>query len=188
MFSVRSPFFRTASALALMILLSACGDPPSGPPPMGGGTPQVNVMTLQPQRLPLTAELSGRVAAAVSAEVRPQVTGLIAGMIVVFAPLSVGAFIHVIYGADHPHAGVIAVAYLSLTGVATCIGLLNMWCQRGNLIYAELIANAARFAAVGAVCYFVDDPLRMIVSSAAIYPIIELALFVFLAFHGSRRK
>ena len=57
-----------------------------------------------------------------------------------------------------------------------------------NLIYAELIANAARFAAVGAVCYFVDDPLRMIVSSAAIYPIIELALFVFLAFHGSRRK
>ena len=77
MFSVRSPFFRTASALALMILLSACGDPPSGPPPMGGGTPQVNVMTLQPQRLPLTAELSGRVAAAVSAEVRPQVTGLI---------------------------------------------------------------------------------------------------------------
>jgi membrane fusion protein, multidrug efflux system len=57
--------------------LTACGEPP-GPPEMGGkGTPQVSVFTLQPQRLPLTTELPGRVSPAAIAEIRPQVTGLI---------------------------------------------------------------------------------------------------------------
>ncbi|MBK1688790.1 efflux RND transporter periplasmic adaptor subunit [Rubrivivax gelatinosus] len=64
------------AALGSAVLLSACGDPPSGAPPQAG-TPQVTVMTLQPQRLALSSELPGRVAAVVSAEVRPQVGGLI---------------------------------------------------------------------------------------------------------------
>lgn len=64
-------------ALGSAVLLAACGDPPSGPPPGAAGTPQVTVMTLQPQRLALSSELPGRVAAVVSAEVRPQVGGLI---------------------------------------------------------------------------------------------------------------
>ncbi|URI07612.1 efflux RND transporter periplasmic adaptor subunit [Aquincola tertiaricarbonis] len=67
----------TLLALTAAALLSACGEPPGGPPPQATGTPQVSVMTLQPQRLALTTELPGRVAAAVSAEVRPQVSGVI---------------------------------------------------------------------------------------------------------------
>lgn len=64
-------------SIAAAALLTACGEPPGGPPPMGTGTPQVAVLTLQPQRLALTTELPGRVAAAVSAEVRPQVSGVV---------------------------------------------------------------------------------------------------------------
>lgn len=64
-------------ALASAALLTACGGPPGGAPPAAPGTPEVAVVTLQPQRLALTTELPGRVAAAVSAEVRPQVTGVL---------------------------------------------------------------------------------------------------------------
>lgn len=42
-----------------------------------GGTPEVGVITIQTQRVELTTELSGRVAASLTAEVRPQVGGII---------------------------------------------------------------------------------------------------------------
>jgi membrane fusion protein (multidrug efflux system) len=60
-----------------LILLASCGrkNAPGGPPP--GGTPEVSVVTLQPQRVVLTTELSGRVSASLTAEVRPQVGGII---------------------------------------------------------------------------------------------------------------
>ncbi len=61
------------SALAL----AACGEAPKPPAMGGGGVPQVSVITVQPQRLPLTTELPGRVAPALIAEVRPQITGLV---------------------------------------------------------------------------------------------------------------
>ncbi len=59
------------------ILLTSCGKPkpPAGPPT--AGTPEVAVITLQPQSVTLTTELSGRVAASLTAEVRPQVGGII---------------------------------------------------------------------------------------------------------------
>ncbi|MFT4268454.1 MAG: efflux RND transporter periplasmic adaptor subunit [Xenophilus sp.] len=61
----------TACALAL---LGACKDHvPSAPPP----PPEVVVRTVQPQTVPLRAELSGRTAAFMVAEVRPQVGGII---------------------------------------------------------------------------------------------------------------
>ena len=63
----------TVSALAL----AACGEAPKPPATGGGGVPQVSVITVQPQRLPLTTELPGRVAPALIAEVRPQITGLV---------------------------------------------------------------------------------------------------------------
>jgi membrane fusion protein, multidrug efflux system len=71
----------TSSAFVLSVCvacaLTACGEPP-GPPQMGGtGTPQVAVLTLRAQTLPLTTELPGRVSPAAIAEIRPQVTGLI---------------------------------------------------------------------------------------------------------------
>ncbi len=60
-----------------VLLLSSCGKPsgPMGPPP--GGPPEVSVWTVQTQRVELTMELSGRVAASLTAEVRPQVGGII---------------------------------------------------------------------------------------------------------------
>ena len=61
------------SALAL----AACGEAPQPPATGGGGVPQVRVITVQAQRLPLTTELPGRVAPALIAEVRPQITGLV---------------------------------------------------------------------------------------------------------------
>lgn len=69
-----------ALAGALTAVLAGCGEPPA--PPSGAGRapgvrPQVSVVTVQPQRLAMTTELPGRVAAAVSAEVRPQVTGIV---------------------------------------------------------------------------------------------------------------
>lgn len=64
-------------SVAAASLLAACGEAPGGPPPAATGSPQVAVLTLQPQRLALTTELPGRVAAAVSAEVRPQVSGVV---------------------------------------------------------------------------------------------------------------
>jgi membrane fusion protein, multidrug efflux system len=68
---------RSAFLVSALTLLAACGDPP-GPPAMGPkGTPQVNVMTVQPQVLPLVTELAGRVSPVQIAEVRPQITGLI---------------------------------------------------------------------------------------------------------------
>ena len=72
------PFLPTALLAAVAALaLAACGEPPH-PPNMGGnGTPQVAVTTVKPQRLALTTELPGRVTAALVAEVRPQVGGLV---------------------------------------------------------------------------------------------------------------
>ncbi len=55
--------------------LAGCGKeaPKGGPPP----APEVAVITIQPQRVALTIELSGRTAPCQVAEVRPQVTGII---------------------------------------------------------------------------------------------------------------
>jgi membrane fusion protein (multidrug efflux system) len=59
-------------------LLAGCGKKPA---PAGAammmGTPEVSVITIQPQRVELSTELPGRVAASLTAEVRPQVGGII---------------------------------------------------------------------------------------------------------------
>ena len=58
-------------------LLTACGKPPMGGPPAALETPQVGVLTVQPQRVVITTELAGRTAPVLVADVRPQVTGLV---------------------------------------------------------------------------------------------------------------
>lgn len=73
---------RFLSATGLLVaggLLSSCGkkQAPAGAAMMMAGTPEVSVITIQPQRVELTTELSGRVAASLTAEVRPQVNGII---------------------------------------------------------------------------------------------------------------
>lgn len=57
------------------LLLGGCGKK-QAPKPQGG-PPEVGVMTVQPQAVALTTELSGRTAPHLIAEVRPQVGGII---------------------------------------------------------------------------------------------------------------
>ena len=66
-----------ARVLLAVALLTGCDKKgaPAGPPQ--GATPEVSVVTMQTQRVVLTTELSGRVSASRTAEVRPQVGGII---------------------------------------------------------------------------------------------------------------
>jgi len=75
--SIHSLTSDTAMLALVSALLTACGDPPQGPPPAASGPPQVGVVVVQPQRLALNTELPGRTVPYQIAEVRPQVTGLI---------------------------------------------------------------------------------------------------------------
>lgn len=62
------------SAITLSaLLLSGCSGQQQGPPP----APEVSYVTVQPQRLELTTELTGRVSANQMSEIRPQVSGII---------------------------------------------------------------------------------------------------------------
>src|SRR5450830_1404073 len=66
-----------ATVTALAALLAACGKPAGMGPPPAQGTPVVSVITLQSQSVALTSELPGRINAVLSADVRPQITGLV---------------------------------------------------------------------------------------------------------------
>ncbi|MBU1171594.1 MAG: efflux RND transporter periplasmic adaptor subunit [Proteobacteria bacterium] len=65
--------------ISVVLTLSACDKPKNeGPAPHGGGQPaEVSVIEIQPERVAITNELSGRVSAFLVAEVRPQVGGII---------------------------------------------------------------------------------------------------------------
>ncbi|MGJ7615526.1 MULTISPECIES: efflux RND transporter periplasmic adaptor subunit [unclassified Variovorax] len=75
-----SRFTRTglACALALGLLggIAGCSGSSSAPPPAPAAA-QVSVVTLQPENQPVTTELSGRTRARLSAEIRPQVGGIV---------------------------------------------------------------------------------------------------------------
>ena len=62
--------------LTLSLTLAGCGKKNAGGPPPSG-PPEVGVITVQPQPVTLTTELSGRTAPWQVAEVRPQVNGII---------------------------------------------------------------------------------------------------------------
>lgn len=61
------------TAVVLIFFISGCD--PRGPQEMG--SPEVSVVTLQPERVVLTARLPGRVSAFLVADVRPQVSGIV---------------------------------------------------------------------------------------------------------------
>lgn len=66
-----------AVAVLATFTLTACGQATSQPGPGTSQPAKVGVVTLQPQRVALTAELAGRTVAYQNAEVRPQVTGIV---------------------------------------------------------------------------------------------------------------
>ncbi|RAK58730.1 efflux transporter periplasmic adaptor subunit [Phenylobacterium hankyongense] len=71
---------RRAAALgsvAALGLLAACGAKPSGQKGGANAAVTVGYVVVQPTRIPMTNELSGRVGAYQSSDVRPQVSGLI---------------------------------------------------------------------------------------------------------------
>ena len=77
--TARKPSLRAPVALIAVALLAACSShEKSGPGGKGrGGTPQVGYVVVQPGPVPVQTVLSGRVNAFRTAEVRPQVSGVI---------------------------------------------------------------------------------------------------------------
>lgn len=75
-----TPFTKSvlaAAAATAIVLLTACGKSPAGGPPPALAVPQVGVVTVQAQALPITRELPGRVTAEMVSDVRPQVGGIV---------------------------------------------------------------------------------------------------------------
>ncbi|KIG03992.1 efflux RND transporter periplasmic adaptor subunit [Caballeronia concitans] len=69
----RVPYQLVSAATAAM-LLAACGQKQSAPPPQ---TPEVGVVTVQPTAVPVTTELPGRTSAYLVAQVRARVDGVV---------------------------------------------------------------------------------------------------------------
>jgi membrane fusion protein (multidrug efflux system) len=64
----------TMGVVLLGLITSGCGQQHAAPPP---ATPEVAIVTVQPERVVLTTELPGRTSAYFVAEIRPQVNGII---------------------------------------------------------------------------------------------------------------
>jgi membrane fusion protein (multidrug efflux system) len=73
----RSMPIATVGVLVVGLMLTGCGQPTKGAAPRQGDTPEVAVVVVQPERVPIVTELPGRTSAFLVAEVRPQVSGII---------------------------------------------------------------------------------------------------------------
>jgi len=76
--SMRNPrMFLLAGLLSASLLTSGCDRPTTASAPPQGAPPEVAVLTIAPQPVVLSSELSGRTAPHQVAEVRPQVGGIV---------------------------------------------------------------------------------------------------------------
>ena len=66
--------YRLITVATAAVFLAACGNKESAPPPQ---TPEVGVVTVQPQTVPVVAELPGRTNAFLVAQVRARVDGIV---------------------------------------------------------------------------------------------------------------
>src|SRR3979409_651252 len=66
--------FRLISAATVAVILAACGQKPSAPPPQ---TPQIGVITIPPTTVSVESELPGRTSAFLVAQVRARVDGIV---------------------------------------------------------------------------------------------------------------
>ena len=74
--ATQHPVLRIAAVTAAAFFVVACSEPVAqGAPP--AAAPQVSVVTIEPSSVPLSTELSGRTAAFLVSEVRPQVNGIV---------------------------------------------------------------------------------------------------------------
>ena len=74
--ATQHPVLRIAAVTAAAFFVAACSEPVAqGAPP--AAAPQVSVVTIEPSSVPLSTELSGRTAAFLVSEVRPQVNGIV---------------------------------------------------------------------------------------------------------------
>ena len=73
----RRRLIATGGVLVVGLLLTGCGEPTKGAGPPADNTPEVAVVVVQPERVPLVTELPGRISAYRVAEVRPQVSGIV---------------------------------------------------------------------------------------------------------------
>jgi len=73
----KSALFIIIGALTVGLGLTGCGKSKNNGQKPPAGPPEVGVVTIQPQRVAITTELSGRTSAFLIAEVRPQVSGII---------------------------------------------------------------------------------------------------------------
>lgn len=71
----KTKLIAAAGILISGLMTTSCNKPSQAPPP--SGPPEVGVVAIQPQRVAITTELSGRTSAFMVAEVRPQVGGII---------------------------------------------------------------------------------------------------------------
>ncbi len=68
----------TLVAISAALMLAACSKTPTPGMSSGGGEPpEVGVITVQPQTVAITSELSGRTVANTVAEIRPQIGGIV---------------------------------------------------------------------------------------------------------------
>jgi len=73
----KSTCIATVGIIAFAMLLAGCSKQNSAAQKPAAGPPEVGIVTIQPQRVALTSELSGRTTPQMIAEVRPQVSGII---------------------------------------------------------------------------------------------------------------
>jgi membrane fusion protein (multidrug efflux system) len=112
-------FLLAATAVLLLgasALAQPAGGPPAGMPGMGAmGPTQVGVVTMKAETAPITATLPGRIIASATAEVRPQVSGVVTAVAVKEGqPVAAGDLIATIDAASYEAE--VAVAEASLAG------------------------------------------------------------------------
>ncbi len=73
----RNRFVITVGIIMTCLVLTGCGKSRNATGAPQGGAPEVAVVVVQPERVPIITELPGRTSAFLVAEVRPQVTGII---------------------------------------------------------------------------------------------------------------
>ncbi len=129
--AVTAGILACAPALALTLALGACGkEQPAAPPP-----PAVGVVTLTTESAPLTNELPGRIAALETADVRPQITGVIRSRLFTEGSyVKAGELLYEIE--DSPYRAALAQAKGSLAVANATINSTALQAQR----YKELIA------------------------------------------------